>query len=370
VKKYLVYLIPFALLFLLFYYFLSYPKINLRIESPENFVVVDYLGDISLTRNGSEILLKETPFPLKNNDEINVKPFSGFTLLCKNSTILIFSPSTLITVSGESINLKRGSIEWRDAREGIEIRFRDGVINPSGWGLIGTDGKSTVLSLRKETKLKLGTKEEVISELKKLTIDNGRIIFENLERPPSILSPTNIEVFGNWVGDFGLMNVSVEYEKGEGNLLFEVSPDPYFLSTIFSIPLKERNFQIPLERIGIGKRFARVVYFKKGDELLFSEPVVFFVRAFPLSKSSKEDVPPRIDIYSVILSGNIVIVKGKVDRGCRLFVNKEEVIPEPNGEFNVPVTFNDLGEKWLEIEAVSPNGLRSSKRQRVFLVGY
>lgn len=369
-KKYLFFIFSILVALVILFFFLSPSKINLVIKSPANFTITDFIGDINLTRDGHEITLKEVPFILDTKDEININTFSGLTILCANSTLLLFHPSTNFSIGDNFINLKCGYLEWKNGKEGTEIHFKNGfALYLSEAGFVNVDSKITIVSLKGSSKLKMNGKEETIEELKKLTIDGGKLLSENVEKPPVILSPKNGEVYGDWKKDFGTFNVSIEH-SGSEQFQLEVSPDPYFLSTIFSIFFKEKDSKISLERIGTGRRFARVVPFKKGVSGLPSESVEFFVKAFPLSDISGKRTPPRIDIYSVILSGNIVIVKGKVDRGCKLFVNKEEVSPEPNGEFNAPITFNDIGEKWIEIEAISSSGIRSSRRQRVFLVGY
>ncbi len=370
-RKYLLYTLAILIALVFIFFFLSFPEITVNIKNPANFTIADFLGDISMKRNGQEFAIKEVPFILETKDEINIKPFSGLTILCKNSSVLICHPSTVISIEDNFINLKSGRIEWRNGRDGLEIHFKDGfILYPSGSGLIEVDSKVTVLSLKKDARLRLGSREEKIEELQKIIIDSGKLIAEKVEKPPVLLSPGHSNAYGDWKKYFGTLNISIEDLGGYDQFQLEVSPDPYFLSTMFSIILKDKEYQIPLERIGTGRRFARVTSYKGKISGLPSEPVEFFVRAFPLSKASEKGIPPRIDIHSVILSGNIVIVKGKVDRGCRLFVNKEEISPEITGDFNVPITFNDIGEKWIEIEAISPNGLRSSKRQRVFLVGY
>jgi hypothetical protein len=370
VKKYLFFIFSILIALVILFLFLSSPKITVAIKSPANFTITDFLGDINLTRDGKEISLKEIPFILEPKDEININPFSGLTILCKNSTLLLFHPSTNFSIGDNFINLNSGYLEWKKGRAGTEIHFKNGfILYPSEAGSVNVESKITIISLKGISKLKTNEKEESIEELKKLTIDSGKLTLESVEKPPVILSPKNGEVYGDWKKDFGTFNFSIEY-SGYEQFQLEVSPDPYFLSTIFSVFFKEKDSKIPLERIGTGRRFARVIPYKGRVSGIPSESVEFFVKAFPLSNISAKGIPPRIDIYSVILSGNIVIVKGKVDRGCKLFVNKEEVSPEPNGEFNVPITFNDIGEKWIEIEAISSSGIRSSKRQRVFLVGY
>ncbi len=370
-KKYLIYFLPVIFVVFLIFYFLSFPEIKISIKNPVNFTILEIFGEVSLARNGQEINIKEIPFVLHLKDEINIKPFSGLTILCKNSSIVICHPTTVISIGDNFINLKSGLIEWKNGRDGIEIHFEDGsILYPSGRGLIEIDSKLTIISLKNESRYKIGSREGKVEELQKLIVDAGKLMTEKVEKPPVLLSPKSGEVYGDWKKDFGTMNVSIADPTGYDQYLFEVSSDPYFLSTMFSIFLKDKDARISLERIGTGKRYARVIPYKGRISGLPSESVEFFVKAFPLSKPLEEGTPPRIDIHSVILSGNIVIVKGKVDRECRLFVNKEEVSPEPNGDFNVPIIFKDIGEKWIEIEAISPNGLRSSKRQRVFLVGY
>lgn len=370
-KKYLIYIFPLIVIIIIIFYFLSSSEITVNIKNPESFVIANFLGDLSLKRNEQEIAIKRVPFVLFPKDELETKHFSGLTLLCKDSTILICYPSTSILIGDDFINLNKGSIEWRRGKNGIKINFGNGItLQPSGTGVIEVDKKLSILSLRGESRLIIDGKEKKIEELRKVIIDGKKLTVEMIKKPPVLLSPRNNEVYGDWLKDFGTLNISIKASEEYNQFQFEVSPDPYFLSTIFSIFLKDKSSQVSLEKIGTGKRFARVIPFKDGVQGFPSETVKFFVRAFPFSKVSEKGIPPTIDIYSVIVSGNIVIVKGKVDRGCRLFVNKEEVRPEPNGEFNVPVTFNALGERWVEIEAISPNGLRSSKRQRVFIVGY
>lgn len=370
-KKYIIYLLPIVLIILFLYNFLSLPKISIIIKEPHFFTITDFLGEITLIRSGKEISVKKIPLPLKSNDEIRINPFSGLTILSKDSTLFTFYPLSNIFINEKILHLKAGTLEWRMGKEGVEIHInKDCFLYPSGSGRIEVNNKIDILSFKNGVKIKIDGKEERLEALERAVIEKGKLTKEKIEKPPVLLSPRENEVIGSWTEDFGILNISIDYSQRYDQLQLEISPDPYFLSTMFTTFLNEKNFRIPLEKIGTGRRFVRVTPIKGKLAGISSEPVEFFVKAFPFSKASERGLPPKIDIYSVILSGNIVIVKGKVDRGCRLFVNKEEVTPEPNGEFNVPITFNDIGEKWLEIEAVSPSGLRSTKRQRVFLVGY
>lgn len=370
-KKYILYLLPIVIIIVILYNFLSLPKISINVKEPHFFTIMDFLGEIVLLRSGEEISVKKIPLPLKSKDEVKINPFSGITILSKDSTLFTCYPLSNISIEEKTIHLKKGSLEWRKGKGEVGININNTcVLYPSGSGRIEVNGKINILSFKNGVRIKIDGKEENLESLEKAVIENGKLTKEKIENPPVLLSPKENQILGSWTEDFGLLNISIEYSQRYDQLQLEISPDPYFLSTMFTTFLNEKNFKIPLEKIGTGRRFVKVTPIKGKTAGIPSEPVEFFVKAFPFSKASERGLPPKIDIYSVILSGNIVIVKGKVDRGCRLFVNKEEVTPEPNGEFNVPITFNDIGEKWLEIEAVSPSGLRSTKRQKVFLVGY
>ncbi|MGQ9618051.1 MAG: hypothetical protein ACUVUG_03705 [Candidatus Aminicenantia bacterium] len=371
-KGYFIYALAGILIFLTLIYFTSSPESNhLIIKEPRNYVATDFVGDIGIFRNNKELQLKELPFTFTYKDSIKIPPFSGLTILLPDSSLLIAHSTSKIIIENGFISLLSGTLEWRKAKKAIKIQLqKDITLYTSESGIVETEPKTAISSLKGYAILKMAGKNEKIGELKRAIIDGEKLTIENLEKPPVITSPKNNEIYGDWKEDFKSISVNFSSSVEHDSYLFEVSMDPYFLNIIFSSMERANKFQLHLSRVGTGKRFARITPFSGKKSGIPSEPVVFFVRAFPLSKIYTENIPPKIDIYSVILSGNIAIVKGRVDRGCRLFVNKEEITPEPNGEFNVPVSFNDIGEKWIEIEAISPSGVSSLKRQRVFLVGY
>ncbi len=371
-RFFLIYTIPLIFIAGTIYYLLSNPDIeNLVIKESENFTIVDLLGDAYLIRNDKEFTIKDLPLVLSYKDIIKTHPFSGLTILCPDSSLILLSPSTEIILENNFLTLHKGSIEWKNVKRGLEIHLKNGIIlHTSEAGIVESSEKISIVSSKKRALLRMDNKSQGVEEFKRVIFDKGKQYIEELEKPPELISPKNNEIYGDWKEDFGVLKLVTKGFNKNDSLLLEVSLDPYFINRILSIPFREEILQLPLERIGTGKRFVRVSPYGVRKSGLPSETVEFTVRAFPLAKASLEEKLPRIDIYSVIVSGNIVIVKGKVERGSRLFINKEEITPEPNGEFNVPVSFDDIGEKWIEIEAIFPNGLRSFKRQRVFLVGY
>jgi hypothetical protein len=122
-------------------------------------------------------------------------------------------------------------------------------------------------------------------------------------------------------------------------------------------------------------------------ELLQFEERKFYWEVFPLDPVSQQEgvpskmgeiklvgyllgkknvqKPPELEIKALTVNGNLVIIKGKADANCQLFINEEGVKVDTNGEFIYTLSFKTIGPKKIVFKLVSPLGIETTEERNV-----
>ena len=69
--------------------------------------------------------------------------------------------------------------------------------------------------------------------------------------------------------------------------------------------------------------------------------------------------PPKLDISSLTVSGNMVLIKGEADANSQLFINDEFVKVDMDGKFIHTITFKTMGTKSIVFKLISPSEIES-----------
>jgi hypothetical protein len=65
--------------------------------------------------------------------------------------------------------------------------------------------------------------------------------------------------------------------------------------------------------------------------------------------------PPELEIGSLTVSGNMVLIKGEADANSQLFINDEFVKVDMDGKFIHTITFKTIGTKSIVFKLISPS---------------
>jgi hypothetical protein len=75
--------------------------------------------------------------------------------------------------------------------------------------------------------------------------------------------------------------------------------------------------------------------------------------------------PPKLEIDSFTVSGNIVLIKGEADANSQLFINDEFVKIDMDGKFIHTITFKTLGTKSIVFKLISPSEIETVFKRQV-----
>ena len=75
--------------------------------------------------------------------------------------------------------------------------------------------------------------------------------------------------------------------------------------------------------------------------------------------------PPKLEIGSLTVSGNMVLIKGEADANSQLFVNDEYVKIDMDGKFIHTITFKTIGKKSIIFKLISPSEMETVFERQV-----
>lgn len=78
--------------------------------------------------------------------------------------------------------------------------------------------------------------------------------------------------------------------------------------------------------------------------------------------------PPKLEIKSLTVSGNMVLIKGEGDKNSRLYINDEEIQIDMDGKFIHTLTFRKIGIKDITFRLISPSEIETviSRQVNIF----
>lgn len=75
--------------------------------------------------------------------------------------------------------------------------------------------------------------------------------------------------------------------------------------------------------------------------------------------------PPRLEIKSLTVSGNMVLIKGEGDKNSRLYINDDEIQIDMDGKFIHTLTFKTIGIKEIAFRLISPSEIETVVTRQV-----
>jgi hypothetical protein len=82
-------------------------------------------------------------------------------------------------------------------------------------------------------------------------------------------------------------------------------------------------------------------------------------------KDDGKSVQPQLEIQSLSVSGNMVLIKGATDRHARLYINNQAVGIDQDGTFIHSLSFKTVGVKDLTLRAVNSAGIETVIKKQI-----
>lgn len=78
-------------------------------------------------------------------------------------------------------------------------------------------------------------------------------------------------------------------------------------------------------------------------------------------------MPPKLNIDTLSVSGNVVLIKGEADVNSQLFINDEPVSIDSDGRFFYSLFFKSVGKKVIVFKLISPSEVETVKEKGVII---
>jgi hypothetical protein len=198
------------------------------------------------------------------------------------------------------------------------------------------------------------------------TGDGGKLAPVNLFPPPPSISPENETIslihLNDTIIQFKWKNV-----RGASNYLLKVYPS-YFRDSILSSKVVTGNTIMLdiLPFIEYSELYWEVAAFDEARniESIPARMGVIKISSSMLKKGTVSQ-PPKIEVSSLSVSGNMVLIKGSTDPNAQLSIEGISIKLDSEGKFIHTISYKSIGIKGIVFKAMAPSGLETVLKKQV-----
>ncbi len=195
---------------------------------------------------------------------------------------------------------------------------------------------------------------------------NNRISFHDTLPPPEYISPEEKTIHLNLIGDsiikFGWKNV-----KGTTQYQLRLYTSKLRENVIFdkSVAANRKSLDI-LKFENENEIYWEVYPYDSQNNIEGSPSRMGKIKIVGVILDKEKLLkPPKLEISSFTVSGNIVLIKGEADANSQLFINDEFVKIDMDGKFIHTITFKTLGTKSIVFKLISPSEIETVFKRQV-----
>ena len=206
-----------------------------------------------------------------------------------------------------------------------------------------------------------------LQELQYLKIgDGGKFSPINLFPPPSSISPENETISlirqNDTIIQFKWKNV-----RGASNYLLKVYSSPLRNNILSSKVVFGNSIMLDiLPFIEYNELYWEVAAFDgaRNIESIPARMGVIKISSSMLKKGMKSQ-PPKIEVSSLSVSGNMVLIKGSTDPNAQLSIEGITIKLDNDGKFIHTISYKSIGIKGIVFKAMAPSGLETVLKKQV-----
>jgi hypothetical protein len=234
------------------------------------------------------------------------------------------------------------------------VRFENGVIHI--WNYSG------------ELKYNNNQEIHILKSNQMLQVIKNNTKIEDILPPPEYISPENKTIY--------LSNVDDSVLKFNWKSVMGAS---YYILRLYSSDLRENIISEKI--VAINRKSLDILKFEDLNKIYWQ------VSAFDEEKKiegvpskfgqikiigfllEKEKIlkPPNLEITSLTVSGNMVLIKGEADANSQLFIDNEVVKIDSDGKFIHTLTFKTIGTKTILFRLISPSEIETVLQRQVVI---
>lgn len=194
----------------------------------------------------------------------------------------------------------------------------------------------------------------------------GNVLPVSLFPPPPSVSPENETISLAHINDT-IIQFKWKNVRGAGRYLFKIYPSPLRDNVLARKVVTGNSIMVDiLPFIEFNKLYWEVAAFDESRDIesLPSRIGVLKIASSLLKKGMKAQ-PPKLEVGSLSVSGNMVLIKGDTDPNVQLAIEGIEIKVDNDGKFIHTISYSSIGIKDIVFRAVSPSGLTTVIKKQV-----
>lgn len=195
---------------------------------------------------------------------------------------------------------------------------------------------------------------------------SNRIDFKDILPPPQYITPEEKTIHLNLIGDsiikFGWKSVS-----GASEYLLRLYTSELRETTVYEKSVAVSRKSVDILKFEEESELYWEVYPYDGQNNIEGSPSKMGTIKIVGAILDRETLlkPPTLEIVSLTVSGNMVLIKGEADANSQLFVNDEFVKIDMDGKFIHTITFKTIGTKTILFKLISPSEIETVFERQV-----
>jgi hypothetical protein len=292
--------------------------------------------------------------------------FEGFLFSVLPGGAIQYTPQT------KELTLENGEFYWHRAlsQQSVDISlFKAGnILRLSPSGRIRLKSRSLELwNYSGQIDFDYNGKAHRLQAMQFLKIvDNGRVSRLNLLPPPPSISPEHEEILPVHINDT-IIQFKWKNVRGADSYLLKIYSSPLRDGVLSSRVVAGNSVMLDvlplLERDAL---YWEVCAYDGGEniESLPSQMGVIKINGSMLKKGMMAQ-PPVIEVNSLSVSGNMVLIKGGTDPTALLTIDGSGIKLDSAGKFIHTISFRSIGVKEIVFRAEAPSGLTTIIKKQV-----
>jgi len=195
---------------------------------------------------------------------------------------------------------------------------------------------------------------------------SGRFSPVTLFPPPSSISPENETLSPAQVNDT-ILQFKWKNVRGAEDYVLKIYPSPLRDNILLRKVVAGNSIILDILPFIEYSRLYWEVAAYDGARDIESIPARFGVIRITASmlKKGMTALPPQIDVSSLSVSGNMVLIKGSTDANVQLVIEGSAIKLDNDGKFIHTISYSSIGVKEIVFRAVAPSGLMTVIKKQV-----
>ncbi len=184
-------------------------------------------------------------------------------------------------------------------------------------------------------------------------------VFDILQAP-EFISPENKVITIKKPADL-LVKFSWRAVKGAKDYFLRIFSSPLKENVLDEVLLSTTRKTVNIQQIEGNEFYWQIFPFDRENNREGVPSKIGYLKLIGSSEDMEISVlPPKLTISSLTVSGNMVLIRGEAEKGCRLFINQKMIPLNMDGTFYETILYKKIGTKTITFRLVAPTELETN----------